>query len=65
MQSNSSNRGKVRKGDLVGETLCPHCEIDGVVDYVDLVRGVSTLHCSECSLEWKMEIQAPMDYLAN
>ncbi len=38
---------------------CPRCESDGSVDFFDLVRGIASLHCSNCPTAWVVETEAP------
>ena len=56
---------EVRKSDLVGGIECPVCSVRGTVDFIDLVRGVSSLHCNACGVSWKMQTEASMGHLSN
>jgi hypothetical protein len=31
---------------------CPRCNAKGEVDYIDLVRAITSQHCPNCSFEW-------------
>ena len=31
---------------------CPRCGTKGEVDYIDLVRAITSQHCPSCSFEW-------------
>lgn len=32
---------------------CPRCDSGGIVQVVDLVRGVDVNHCPQCSNRWE------------
>jgi formate dehydrogenase maturation protein FdhE len=43
---------------------CPACTANGVVDFVDLVRGRAQLHCPDCPTSWAEQTEATMKYLS-
>lgn len=42
---------------------CPSCGDKGIVDFIDLVRGISQVHCRSCSELWVNETEASMSHL--
>ncbi len=42
---------------------CPACQANGVVDFVDLVRGRAQLHCPRCPTSWAEQTEATMKFL--
>ena len=42
---------------------CPACDENGVVDFIDLVRGRAELHCPKCPTTWAEQTEATMRYL--
>ncbi len=64
MEAMSNRYASVRKSDLTGGINCPLCDTKGTVDFIDLVRGVSSLHCDPCGSDWKMKTPASMGHLA-
>ena len=46
-----------------GEAPCPRCGTQGIVDFLDLIRGRAELHCPACPTGWALETEAPMAHL--
>lgn len=44
---------------------CPACGTNGVVDFLDLVRGRAQMHCPRCPTSWAEQTEATMKYLAH
>ncbi len=44
---------------------CPVCGSNGVVDFLDLVRGRAQMHCPNCPTSWAEQTEATMKYLAH
>ncbi len=42
---------------------CPACDENGVVDFIDLVRGRAELHCPRCPTTWAEQTEATMKFL--
>lgn len=44
----------LRRVDRDGRPTCPKCETSARVDWIDLVRGTSFLHCPGCRHMWEV-----------
>ncbi len=54
---------KSAEGDKRAKHPCPACDANGIVDFIDLVRGRAELHCGSCPTSWAEQTEATMKYL--
>lgn len=55
--------GQHRPEKFDGEAPCPRCGTEGIVDFLDLIRGRAELHCPNCPTGWALETEASMAHL--
>lgn len=42
---------------------CPRCNEEGIVDFIDLIRGTAEMHCRSCPTGWTERTEPTMSYL--
>lgn len=60
----TSGEATAPAGQQVRRHPCPACQTNGVVDFLDLVRGRALLHCPVCPTSWAERTEATMKYLS-
>ena len=61
----SAGQGPLPENALGAPQPCPRCGADGVIDFIDLIRGPAELHCPKCPTGWAVASEATIAYLVD